>query len=287
MLNRIRDTIAVVPKSTLLRRAGVTRVLSGCVAGCLLVLSLPPVSYGAESTSALMIKATATGQTFSAKIQGAPIVEVFQELNRQTGTRFKIHGDPSTPVQAEFEHLPLQKGLQRMLHGRNHVLIGTVREPGSADAPVSSIELYLLDGTWVTKGAVKTTRTATPPPTTTRQERSSQPGDIEERIDALFDLIEEDPAQASEAVAIAARDPNLEVRRAALEALEYLEEMAPINVLTEMALEDEDPELRVEALELLAASDAESAISTLQLALKDPNEDIRQFARNMLQDLES
>ena len=95
------------------------------------------------------------------------------------------------------------------------------------------------------------------------------------RIEALVD-----------AVARAVEDDDWRVRQSALETLEEMHEFAPVGQLAALAANDPNPEVRMQALELLTLGDRQAAIDRLALALSDPNPKISELAEDLLEELE-
>ncbi len=89
-----------------------------------------------------------------------------------------------------------------------------------------------------------------------------------------------------DAVGRAVRDADWRVRRSALAALEEMQEFAPVGRLAALAANDENPEVRMRALELLTLGDRQAAIDRLAPAVGDPNPKISELAEALLRDLE-
>ena len=83
----------------------------------------------------------------------------------------------------------------------------------------------------------------------------------------------------------ALRDPNVEVRRAAVNSLGNLEDHTAIPALRE-ALKDEDAEVRAGALEALGNLEDAASADAIAAMLKDPNREVRAKAIEALSDLE-
>jgi len=84
----------------------------------------------------------------------------------------------------------------------------------------------------------------------------------------------------------AARDPDLEVRRAAIRSLARYEEPSTAPAFRE-ALRDPDPEIRTSAIEALGNLKDRSSVGAIAAALKDENVEVRRHAADALEDLPS
>ncbi len=86
------------------------------------------------------------------------------------------------------------------------------------------------------------------------------------------------------ALMVAAKDPEVEVRRAALQSLSRYEDRSTIPVFRE-ALRDEDPEVRSTAIEALADFKDRSSVGDIAAMLSDENVEIRRSAAEALREL--
>ncbi|MGQ0702674.1 MAG: HEAT repeat domain-containing protein [Gemmatimonadales bacterium] len=82
----------------------------------------------------------------------------------------------------------------------------------------------------------------------------------------------------------AARDPEVEVRRAALHSLRRFEDRSTIGIFRE-ALRDADPEIRVTAIEALTEFKDRSVMAEIAALLRDENTEIRRVAIHALAEL--
>jgi len=114
--------------------------------------------------------------------------------------------------------------------------------------------------------------------------------DASERAWAIHDLsLEDDLVPVLPVLQQLVDDPDPEIRSALLSALEQLGEAAPPDVLAKLAT-DPDPDLRSETLTLvqtLAEDDIMPGLMMpiLQNATRDPNEDVREQAKDSLREL--
>ena len=115
------------------------------------------------------------------------------------------------------------------------------------------------------------------PPT----ERVEQPG--------LVDRPVREGADTNRAIVLALigvlRDPNVEVRRAAVNSLGNFEDHTAVPALRE-ALKDDDAEVRAGALEALGNLEDVGSADAIAALLKDPNKDVRAKAIEALGELE-
>ena len=88
------------------------------------------------------------------------------------------------------------------------------------------------------------------------------------------------------ALMVAAKDPEVEVRRAALQSLARYEDRTTIPAFRE-ALKDPDAEIRSTAIEALADLKDRNSVGDIAALLKDENKEIRRSAANALGELPS
>jgi hypothetical protein len=115
---------------------------------------------------------------------------------------------------------------------------------------------------------------------------------IEEALDIIRKLKIEELVTA---VTMAVKDDNPDVRLAALEIFETLQEFEPIDniaeyppskFLAEMALTDPQPKFRMIALDLLAEEGQEVALKPLNQALNDPDPRVSELALDLIIEFE-
>jgi hypothetical protein len=115
---------------------------------------------------------------------------------------------------------------------------------------------------------------------------------IEQTLDIIKKLKIEELVTA---VTMAVKDDDPDVRLAALETFETLQEFEPIDdiaeypsskFLAEMALTDPQPKFRMIALELLAEAGQEVALEPLNHALNDPDPGVSELALDLIVEFE-
>jgi hypothetical protein len=106
--------------------------------------------------------------------------------------------------------------------------------------------------------------------------------DPERRLAAVTILgSSEDPAVLP-TLAQALSDEDEEVRMAAIQSLSDFTGDAPIDLLSNVVVSDPSADNRYEALESLSDFGGERAMSAIQRALSDPDEDVRSLAESVL-----
>ena len=83
----------------------------------------------------------------------------------------------------------------------------------------------------------------------------------------------------------ALEDENLQVRSLALKILGSSIEKSPIEPLIEVSRWDPSPQIRMEALKLLATQQQERSRETLEQALEEADGEVRRFAQKFLNTL--
>ncbi len=122
--NRITGEL-VLPGATLrgLPGTGILRALAFVVC----VVGAPPgVAQEAAPptiTSGGGVDYDAARERLSVSVANQPIVSVFEEISARAGLGLVIHGSDHGLISADFHDLPLERGIRRLLAGRNHVIV--------------------------------------------------------------------------------------------------------------------------------------------------------------------
>ena len=211
----------------------------------------------------------------------------------------KINFPPSLterPVSVSFDSLPPRQAIKHVLKDTNYVLQIKGKpelSPTEQNAESATVEIWLIE--------------AGPPPETmlsnrgqesiaekkplidlaevAEQSRSSV--DPEVRAYAVQLIAQSDsPAKAAELIIAGLQDPAPKVRSAALIAMAELDPAlaaGATDLVTDIALHDQSPELRKQALLTLVNNDAgsESTAKVVAEALKDENPEIRTLAQEL------
>ncbi len=101
-----------------------------------------------------------------------------------------------------------------------------------------------------------------------------------------MDLEDRDAEEVLAALDLATQDDDPEVREIALEIMEDMDQPMPVELLADMALSDPSPELRMDALDLLVDSDQEAAQAYLEQAVQDSDADVNERAQELLEDIQ-
>jgi HEAT repeat protein len=106
----------------------------------------------------------------------------------------------------------------------------------------------------------------------------------DENVDRAGSLSQDSTRAVIRALLEAVRDPDLEVRRAAIRSLGRYEDPSTAPAFRE-ALRDPDPEIRAIAIEALAEFKDRSSVGAIAAALRDENVEVRRAAADALDDL--
>jgi hypothetical protein len=107
--------------------------------------------------------------------------------------------------------------------------------------------------------------------------------DTERRLAAVTLLGASDDPQAIPILAQALQDQDEEVRLAAIQSLADVTGEVPVDVLGNAALNDPSADNRYEALEVLADAAGAAARPYIEKALRDSDEEVREFAQSLLE----
>ncbi len=251
-----------------------------------LALAIPGLALDGDrrsGTTGPTLVVSARDGRLSVSARSVPLWEVLARVREVAPVDFvprpAIGGDPVSLV---FSDVPLEEGVRRLLVGRSYAMAS----PGPLAAGRPHIQVYVLGST---------TGTPAPGPERARALESDDGGDALARLRRLTKrlraftgpemhaaaagrLSQRERLALEESALLALRAPQEEAREAALEVLEDsgIERLpgagagmvagALISLVADMATADPSPELRVEALELLADVGADSDGEALKQA---------------------
>lgn len=256
------------------------------------------------SDSHLSIVFSPQKETLSVNAKEVPLTRVFEELGKHVDITVSAEGEAGqSPIWIEFEALPLDEAIKRLLEGQSYALIDPEESSQVTSANGDRItRIHLLENNPMQ--AEVTEHRASGFPDEDEIEAIENEDNLYSLVDtvqngaspdlrstALYELAERDNEQSFRAVQIAVRDADEEVRETALEVLEglSLEEgygPASLELLAEAALTDLSPDLRMVALEMLAESGEDLALEVIQDAFDDPDADVRETALDLHEELE-
>lgn len=272
----------------------------------------PGGAVASTDAAARTLVLSVKGDRVSATIAQAPLREVLAELARQVPLRLSITGPVAEErVSVSFRHLPLAEGIERILAGRSYALI--YASPQAASGVVGRVrivEIVLLpreglpanaapSGPLATERAQAPGEAVSPPrpaggapsvpedlPVDWLRHQSRDAANPAERVAALEALTERSESQeVLPTLTAALADPDATVRAAALALIKDTGDAIPLAPVTEVAVADASPKLRMQALALLAKRAKAEAADPLTRALKDPDPQVRERARALLDKL--
>jgi hypothetical protein len=219
------------------------------------------------------------------KAKDIPLERVLGEIANQTLIEIVLYGPAGELVSADFSDLPLEKGLKRLTHNCNHVLI---YKPGRANTAKLEIKAMLIFSKDRERSRESLESTVIVPQERAPQElgeasldsvaQALQHKDAEVRenaVDRLAELKDERAAMLLGEVLLSDRDSD--VRESAAEALGDLGGPKAVEPLIR-ALKDKDAGVRESAVESLATVGGDDAVRPLMDALTDEDEDVREAA---------
>lgn len=234
-------------------------------------------------------------------IKGVSLRKVLEALARQID--LSIYMDDATledKVWAEFERLPLARGIKQLLHGQNYALIYSdiPSSGGSHELKPVAIRVFATASQNQPQRRVSalpedTRRISHAPPLAPEIGKTSV---IASRVSALRKLGERAEEQVLPELAFAIHDEDLYVREVALEILQDIvladrngtsSEDTAIALLAQIALTDPSADLRTQALELLAETGKVAALNPLQHAIHDSDPEVSDIAMALFENLEA
>lgn len=260
-------------------------------------------AFDEEPERTLKVRQTSDG--LSVEARRVPFGELLQAISRATGIRVYLEAGLdaealAAPQDVTFKDLPIEEALKRVLRSRNFVV-------GYRSDRVDEVRIFHGAGvgpfTPLPAGRAQARRRAPVRPVTSSSSSEPTAADIarleetalshadpEERSRALSELSDvADEAKTREtALAVLERDPHPEVLEEALNILESQEDV-PADRVLRFASSDRPSKLRVQALEMLKDQEAATPDQIRQAAqalARDPDEEVRERALQILEDLE-
>lgn len=245
----------------------------------LLLFFLLPWDGGVRDASAseASFDLTFRDNLLNAKIETVSLKEVLERLSRLTNIEISLEksvGDETVTV--EFKNLPLEEGILRILQGKSYALtydqnpflkgrrvlpkvVGIRVVPEGAG---SSMDKERADSVILLPGS---------------SEGGRPPETLEGQIgNTLF------PQDSDKGLGLRDQDPK--VREAELERLGQGDQPIPVDSLAEMVLTDKSPQLRMDAMSLLAEKGGDAALDTLTQAIRDPDPGVSGLAMGLLEE---
>ncbi len=209
----------------------------------------------------------------------APLGEVLEAIAKQAGFRLDRRGGLDMPVTWSFTDIPVEEGVQRLLHDISSVMIyARVQDGGTG--PLAIVITFRRNVDWVA-GHSRAARTIPTQKTGVPQGTPvvSLSDHREDRLRAVRHLANKPDASASKELALLlSEDEDPLIRRIAAIALGKIGGAQAEAVLT-VALEDEDALVRGRAIQALARKWGHKAVESLgKTLMEDPDPTVRRQA---------
>lgn len=256
----------------------------------------------------------------SAHIVDAPLAEVMAKLAEQAPVRASVaEAVREEKVSATFDALPLAEGIARILKGMSYLLsplpAREQADAGSAGPQQAIMVVFVLGvgqdgplaGVGTAQAKPRLARTSARPkrgrhddedqaprPELSEQERLAQVAELSKRAlqasepqvraQALRGLVHLDQGGETLSTVVTAlrADAAPQVRAQAVQLLDQTLTPTPRDLLVDTALSDDSPEVRLEALRLLAFEDRQAALAPLQKAARDADPELSGHAQKLL-----
>ncbi len=262
------------------------------------LVALWPWGVEAADGSGKSLVLSLQGNSLSVQVEQVPLGEVLAAIAQQTGLTVHLVGSVAEDeVSVEFQNLPLQEGINRIVGGRNYVLV-------YAQAPAATGRLGLRGAREIgvtPSGAASSIPSGSGDSAVVRPGGNTRTEDlrslqewVRELGEAPEQAVGESAPQASEeqgdegerdvlaVIAAALRDEDPLVRAAALELLGETHTPLLLGPLAEAALSDRSPQRRTEAQEPLAEGEGVAAVDVLRQGLGDSDPRVRSLAQELL-----
>jgi hypothetical protein len=236
-------------------------------------------------------------EKLTAHIHGIPLELVLERFQKTTDIATVINGNiEDRLVKADFENLPLEKGLQKLLKGHQFILtFGNSASPkGPSTHKIEALHVYPpppAPELASQNPPVTSLAEATPPSNGDKLERTTNPvlshedqGEMPQSHEPdLADMTEEELKELASQTQDPTIGPNL-----LLEALEELLDrgrVADALPLLQSSLENPDPDIRESTLDLIAYMENPPEGLIAEVARYDPSPDLRLQALDQLTDV--
>jgi HEAT repeats len=257
----------------------------------------------------------------SATLDRVPLRDVLAALADEAPFKISIKGEVETePISISLHDVELEQGLRRLLRGTSYAM--TYEPASSASASPDQLQIVELMVIGSEKAAsnshvqdmggtvkamlprqdlgsqpfttimampIRTSKEAAASTTTDPSPEQHFPAsdDPAPRVEALRTLGQQRSPELEATLGSALDDPQEEVRATALEVLRDTGSAVPAERITQMAREDGNARLRIDALALLADHAPDAAWEALESALQDADPTVREEAERRLEEVES
>lgn len=220
------------------------------------------------------------------KIKDRPLREVLKEIERHGEITVSIHGNIDEQVSMEFQEIPLDEGLRRILARANYLFLYGHSSPGETTTGIRLREVWVYprevraareyDATWRGKADGELPL---------RREDLHDP-DPQVRHQAVLALAREDGKKAiRKLIEILTRDESPEVRELTIGVAAEIEPTL-VDPFIQIVLHDPEPSVRMEALVTMGqvAGEEENVREALRFAAKkDQDYEVRKVAAGLLE----
>ena len=197
----------------------------------------------------------------SVEIKQAPLIDVVDEIKRQTNIKFKIQTKANPKITCRFGNLPLKRGLKRLFRNFDYVFI---HADGKFNHPHAVIEsIILLTGKFMSETNNQGEKKIIP-------QVSSQSSLVFSSLDPDAEVIQdreetEIQANLADIKTVLSSDPDENVRTEAVQALASQDSEKRDSILFQ-ALDDESEKVRSQVITTLGVIDTEEASKAFQVA---------------------
>lgn len=274
--------------------------LIGLVVSLPVALATPPVrdmsppNHGALSIVTASNTVRCADGLLSVQVRDVALGELLDEVASQCGIALVRYVALTQKLTLDFQRLPLEKGLRRILRSRSYVLQSAPPTLGKQPATAARAQtLWLLpqgnEKYWTQSPISVATSGAKfladeSALDVSNLESVLSAGNIEDREQAAVALGKRGHARAVAPLSRALADRNADVREAAIASLAEIGGTEAAQALA-TALRDDDPRMREQAVDALGEVGGQTATGLLHQALTDEVAFVRQAATEMLEQL--
>lgn len=226
------------------------------------------------------------GDSVSAEIANIPFRKVLAQLATQLNIKvFVADTVPDDEFSDEFEDLPLERAIKRLLVGKSYALRyaqPSHEKPAKAGSQpkITAIYVMLQGAGGVTPDGLEQVGKPRSQTDELLLKKALEAEQAADRVEALKKYFKETEEPDYEAAAAALKDKDSRVREIALGRMEEADTL-PAEATAEAALTDPEPGLRINALQILVTRQGDDAQETITQAMVDPDPRVRANAQEM------
>jgi hypothetical protein len=225
-----------------------------------------------------------TNGQLSLRAEQVTVKTLLQRVAQVADIRLHLaEGISETPVSWTFSDVPMAEALARLVRPNDFAIFYAPDQITNRSVRIADLFVFPPS-----PPATVSTAAVLPAELETRNEAQrlghliAAPGDMDQRRQAIADLLALNSPAAAQGLELALGVPEPELRCEVVQALGEAYRDAPPAALGQVVMGDRDPQVRQEAVRILAGLGGEVARLFIEQATKDQDENVREAARKAL-----